>query len=75
MVGLFHARETVESDAADAARVRSRSGVWLAVGMVTHVGVSDRPSVRSHVPGTRRDRAQADEAGIKKAEPCIGLLP
>ena len=24
---------------------------------------------RSHVPGTRRDRAQADEAGIKKAKP------
>jgi hypothetical protein len=25
--------------------------------------------VRSHVPGTRRDRAQAEEAGIRKAKP------
>ena len=24
---------------------------------------------RSHVPETKRDRAQADEAGIKKAKP------
>ncbi len=24
--------------------------------------------VRSHVPGTKRDRAQAEEAGIKKAK-------
>ena len=31
--------------------------------------------VRSHVPGRRRDRAQAEEAGIKKAKPSIGLLP
>jgi hypothetical protein len=36
---------------------------------------SVRLRVRSHVPGTRRDRAQADEAGIRKAEPRIGLLP
>ncbi len=27
--------------------------------------------VRSHVPGTRRDRARADGAGIKKAKPQI----
>jgi hypothetical protein len=27
--------------------------------------------VRSHVPGTRRDRAPADEAGIRKAKPPI----
>jgi hypothetical protein len=71
MVGLFRARGTAESDAADAARARSRSRVWLAAGMAIHLGVSDRPSVRSHVPGTRRDRAQADEAGIKKAKPPI----
>jgi hypothetical protein len=25
--------------------------------------------VGSHVPGTRRDRAQVEEAGIKKAKP------
>ncbi len=30
---------------------------------------SARLRVRSHVPGTRRDRAQADEAGIRKAKP------
>jgi hypothetical protein len=29
---------------------------------------SVRLAVRSHVPGTRRDRAQADEAGNKKAK-------
>jgi hypothetical protein len=27
--------------------------------------------VRSHVPGTRRDRAQAEEAGTRKAKPQI----
>jgi hypothetical protein len=32
---------------------------------------SVRLRVRSHVPGTRRDRAQADEAGSKKAKPPI----
>jgi hypothetical protein len=36
---------------------------------------SVRLGVRSHVPGTTRDRAQTDEAGIKKAKPSIGLLP
>ncbi len=36
---------------------------------------SVRLRVRSHVPGTRRDRAPAEEAGIKKAKPRIGLLP
>ncbi len=30
-----------------------------------------RLGVRSHVPGTRRDRARADGAGIKKAKPQI----
>ena len=30
--------------------------------------VSVRLFVRSHVPGSRRHRAQADEAGIKKAK-------
>jgi hypothetical protein len=33
---------------------------------------------RSHVPGTRRDRAQAEEAGIRKAQlpietPSVGI--
>jgi hypothetical protein len=32
---------------------------------------SVRLRVRSHVPGTRRDRAPADEAGIRKAKPPI----
>ncbi len=32
---------------------------------------SVRLGVRSHVPGIRTDRAQADEAGIKKAQPQI----
>jgi hypothetical protein len=32
---------------------------------------SVRLRVRSHVPGTRRDRAPADEAGIRKAQPPI----
>jgi hypothetical protein len=32
---------------------------------------SVRLRVRSHVPGTRRDRAPVDEAGIRKAEPQI----
>jgi hypothetical protein len=27
--------------------------------------------VRSHVPGTRRDRAPAEEAGIRKAKPRV----
>jgi hypothetical protein len=36
---------------------------------------SVRLGVRSHVPGMRRDRAPAEEAGIKKAKPRIGLLP
>ena len=32
---------------------------------------SVRLRARSHVPGTRRDRAQAGEAGIRKAKPPI----
>jgi hypothetical protein len=36
---------------------------------------SVRLRVRSHVPGRRRDRAQAEEAGIQKAKPGIGLVP
>jgi hypothetical protein len=36
---------------------------------------SVRLCVGSHVPGTRRDRAPVEEAGIKKAKPGIGLLP
>jgi len=35
---------------------------------------SVRLGVRSRVPGTRRDRAQAEGAGIKKAEPPIETL-
>jgi hypothetical protein len=37
--------------------------------MAFHFAASDRPSVRSHVPGIERDRAQAEEAGIQKAKP------
>ncbi len=69
MLGPFQAQGAAESDASDAMRVRPRSGVWLAAGMALHFGASDCPSVRSHVPGMRRDRAQADEAGIRKAKP------
>jgi hypothetical protein len=58
-----------ESGASDAAKVRSRSEVRLAAGLTLHFAASDRPSVRSHVPGMTRDRAQADEAGIRKAKP------
>ena len=32
---------------------------------------SVRLRVRSHVPGIRKNRAQAEEAGIKKAKPPI----
>jgi hypothetical protein len=38
-------------------------------------GASVRLGVRSYVPGKKRDRAQADEAGIRKAEPQIRLFP
>ncbi len=53
MWGPFHARGAAEADAS----------VRLAVGANNH------SPVRSHVPGTRRDRAHAEEAGIKKAKP------
>jgi hypothetical protein len=36
---------------------------------------SVRLGVRSHVPGTRRNRAPADEAGIRKAKPCLNRTP
>jgi hypothetical protein len=36
---------------------------------------SVRLRVRSRVPGTRRDRAQPEEAGDQKAELSIRLLP
>ena len=36
---------------------------------------SVRLRIRSHVPGMRRHRAQAEEAGIKKAKPSMRLLP
>ncbi len=43
------------------------------VGLVHASGAADadasvRLGVRSHVPGMTRDRAQADEAAIKKAK-------
>jgi hypothetical protein len=31
--------------------------------------------VKSHVPGTRRDRAPADAERIRKAKPRVRLLP
>jgi hypothetical protein len=34
---------------------------------------SVRPRVRSHVPGMKGDRAQAEEAGIRKAKPQIEI--
>jgi hypothetical protein len=49
--------------------VASRLGVSFAAETTAHFVALDRPSVRSHVPGTRRDRAQAEEAGNKKAKP------
>jgi hypothetical protein len=50
MLGPFYVQGAAESDAS----------VRLAVGANNH------SPVRSHVPGTRRDRAPADGAGIKK---------
>jgi hypothetical protein len=35
----------------------------------TEPDASVRLRVRSHVPGRKRDRAQAEEAGIQKAKP------
>jgi hypothetical protein len=70
-LGLFHAQGAAESDAADVAHPRSRLGAWFATTMASHFAALDRLSVRSHVPGTRRNRAQADEAGIRKAKPPI----
>jgi hypothetical protein len=60
----------------DALRGRRREEAVQGVGMVgpfqargaAESDASVRLGVRSHVPGTRRDRAQADEAGIKKAK-------
>jgi len=71
MGGPFQAQGAAESDASAAIRASSRSGVCLAAGTDLHDAGSDRLRVRSHVPGTRRDRAQAEEAGIKKAKPQI----
>jgi DNA-directed RNA polymerase specialized sigma24 family protein len=61
----------------DALRGRRREEAVQGAGMggpfqVSGAAESDasvRLGVRSHVPGTRRDRAQADGAGIKKAKP------
>ena len=53
MVGPFLAPGAAASDAS----------VRLAVGANNH------SPVRSHVPGTPRDRAPAEEAGIQKAKP------
>jgi hypothetical protein len=49
-------------------------GPFRAQG-VAESDASVRLRVRSHVPGTRRDRAQAEEAGNKKAELSIRLFP
>ncbi len=43
-------------------------GLFQAPG-AAESDASVRLKVRSHVPGTRRDRAQADETGSKKAKP------
>ncbi len=44
---------------------------WFQAQGAAESHASVRLCVRSHVPGTRRDRAQAEEAGIKKAKPQI----
>jgi hypothetical protein len=46
------------------------SGPFQAQG-AAESDASVRPRVRSHVPGRKRDRAQAEEAGSRKAEPPI----
>ena len=46
------------------------SGPFHAQG-AAESDASVRLGVRSHVPGSRKDRAQADGAGIKKAKPQI----
>ncbi len=48
-------------------------GLFLAQG-AAESDASVHLRVRSHVPGTRRDRAQAEDAGIKKAKPEMRLL-
>jgi hypothetical protein len=45
-------------------------GLFQAQG-AAESDASVRLGVRSHVPGTRRDRAPAEEAGSKKAKPEI----
>jgi hypothetical protein len=59
MWGRFHAPGAAESDAS--ARLAA--------------GANDHSPVRSHVPGTRRDRAQAEAERIWKAKPEMRLPP
>ncbi len=63
MLGPVPAERAAESDAAVHPR---RAAALRAVNKI---------SGRACVPGRRRDRAPADEAGIKKAKPSIGLPP
>jgi hypothetical protein len=58
----------------EAVQGAGRVGPFQAQG-AAESDASVRLCVRSHVPGTRRDQAQAEEAGSKKAEFYIGLLP
>jgi hypothetical protein len=69
--GPVHAQRAAESDASDAVEVLSRSRVWTVARLAFRSRASARLGVRSHVPGTRGDRAQAEEAGIRKAKPRV----
>jgi hypothetical protein len=53
------------------------AGMWgpILVQGAAESDASAHLGVRSHVPGTRRDRAQAEEAGIGKAKPHRRLVP
>jgi hypothetical protein len=67
----------------DALRGRRREEAVQGAGMVgpfqaqgaAESDASVRLGVRSHVPGTRRDRAQAEAERIRKAKPSRRLLP
>jgi hypothetical protein len=71
VLGPVYAQEAAESDASDAVEVPSRSQVWAVARLAFRFPASARLGGRSHVPGTRRDRAQAEEAGIRKAKPQL----
>jgi hypothetical protein len=68
-VAFVLALRAAASDVSDATPVASRRGVSFAAETIAHFVALDRPLVGSHVPGTRRDRAQAEEAGVRKAKP------